>query len=118
MRISDCSSDVCSSDLLLLPDSVPDRAVSKAVKEGRLLVSEATMRELADVLAREKFDRYVSRAHRVTFLRVFGQVAEWVPIVQVIRACRDPRDDKFLALAVNGEADLIVTGDADRTSVV
>jgi putative PIN family toxin of toxin-antitoxin system len=30
-----------------------------------------------------------------------------------IRACRDPRDDKFLEVAVHGHADLIVTGDAD-----
>jgi predicted nucleic acid-binding protein len=30
-----------------------------------------------------------------------------------IRACRDPRDDKFLEVAVNGRADAIVTGDQD-----
>ena len=98
---------------LLLPDSVPDRAVRKAIMDGRLLVSDATMRELAEVLARRKFDRYVSVQHREAFLRLLGQLAEWVTIVQVVRACRDPRDDKFLELAVNGEADLLVTGDAD-----
>ena len=27
--------------------------------------------------------------------------------------CRDPTDDKFLDLAVNGRADLILTGDKD-----
>jgi predicted nucleic acid-binding protein len=32
---------------------------------------------------------------------------------QAIRACRDPKDDKFLELAVHGRADLIVTGDQD-----
>jgi predicted nucleic acid-binding protein len=30
-----------------------------------------------------------------------------------IAACRDPTDDKFLELAVNGHADLLVTGDGD-----
>jgi len=30
-----------------------------------------------------------------------------------IAGCRDPRDDKFLELAVSGDADLIVSGDAD-----
>ncbi len=34
-------------------------------------------------------------------------------IIHTIRACRDARDDKFLELAVNGEASLIITGDAD-----
>ncbi len=32
-------------------------------------------------------------------------------IEQMIRACRDPKDDKFLELAVNGEADCIVSED-------
>lgn len=98
---------------LLLPGSVPDRAARRAIMEGRLLVSDATMRELAEVLARNKFDRYVSLHHRETFLRLLGQAAEWIAIVQVVRACRDPRDDKFLELAVNGAADVVVTGDHD-----
>ena len=39
--------------------------------------------------------------------------AELVPIVTRVVACRDPTDDKFLELAVNGGADMIVTGDLD-----
>ena len=34
-------------------------------------------------------------------------------IQEKIQACRDVKDDKFLELAVNGNADVIVTGDAD-----
>ena len=40
-------------------------------------------------------------------------VAEFVPIIQVVRECRDPKDDKFLEVALNGRADVIITGDAD-----
>ena len=98
---------------LLLPDSVPARAVHKAVTEARLLVSDATLMELADVLSRAKLDPYVSIADRQQFLRLLGRISEMVPVVHTIRACRDPRDDKFLELAVNGEADIIVTGDDD-----
>jgi predicted nucleic acid-binding protein len=40
--------------------------------------------------------------------------AELVTITErIAAACRDPTDDKFLELAVNGRADLIVSGDAD-----
>jgi uncharacterized protein len=39
--------------------------------------------------------------------------AELVTIVEQITACRDPTDDKFLELAVNGHADAIVSGDLD-----
>jgi predicted nucleic acid-binding protein len=36
-----------------------------------------------------------------------------VSITERITACRDPRDDKFLELAMGGHADVIVSGDAD-----
>ena len=98
---------------LLIPDSVPGRAVRKAVDEAQLLVSEATLEELADVLARPKFDPYVSIADRQEFIRLLGRVAELVPITFTVRACRDPKDDKFLELVINGRADLIVTSDED-----
>jgi len=44
--------------------------------------------------------------------RIFSK-AELITIVERITACRDPTDDKFLELAVNGRADMIVTGDLD-----
>jgi putative PIN family toxin of toxin-antitoxin system len=47
------------------------------------------------------------------FLDNVWDAAELVPIPTPIRACRDPRDDKFLEVAVHGRADAIVTGDAD-----
>jgi putative PIN family toxin of toxin-antitoxin system len=96
---------------LLLPSAIPALAVRKAVETGQLLVSEPVLAELADVLSRQKFDRYVSIEDRQQFFRLLGRVAEIVPIVYTIHACRDPTDDKFLELAVNGSADLIVTGD-------
>ncbi|MDN5936568.1 MAG: putative toxin-antitoxin system toxin component, PIN family [Nitrosospira sp.] len=98
---------------LLIPESTPGHAVRKAIDEGLVLISEETIRELADVLARPKFDRYVTVRERQEFIRLLGRVAELVPIVRPVKACRDPRDDKFLTLAVNGEAQLIVSGDGD-----
>jgi putative PIN family toxin of toxin-antitoxin system len=98
---------------LLLPDSVPARAVHAVVTGAILLSSEATIAELAEVLAREKFDPYVGVPDRQQFLRLLSRVTEIVPVTHTVRACRDPRDDKFLELAVNGEATLIVTGDND-----
>jgi putative PIN family toxin of toxin-antitoxin system len=98
---------------LLVPDSLPGQVVRKAVDTAQLLVSEATLTELADVLSRSKFDAYVSIEDRQEFFRRLSRVAEVVQITYIIHACRDPKDDKFLELAVNGNADLIVTGDDD-----
>ncbi|HEV7136219.1 MAG TPA: putative toxin-antitoxin system toxin component, PIN family [Steroidobacteraceae bacterium] len=98
---------------LLLPESVPARAVRKAISEGQLLISDATLEELAAVLSRPKFDPYVSVEDRQEFIRVLNRVAERVEIISPVKACRDPKDDKFLEVVVNGEADLIMTGDKD-----
>ena len=98
---------------LLVPGSVPAQAVRRAVDQGQILASEATLEELADVLSRPKFDRYLTVSERQQFLRLFMRIAQWVPILPPVQACRDPRDDKFLALAVNGEAGVIITGDQD-----
>lgn len=98
---------------LLAAQSVPGLAVREARRNGRLLVSEATMNELAEVLARPQFDRYVSLENRKQFLRELGPRTEVVPIVRSVRECRDPEDDKFLEVALNGRANVIITGDAD-----
>jgi uncharacterized protein len=98
---------------VLLPQSIAGRAVRSAVDAGQLLVSEATMQELAEVVARAKFDPYLSIVERQEFIRLLGRIVELVPIVRQVRACRDPRDDKFLEVAINGRADLMITGDHD-----
>ena len=98
---------------LLVPRSVPAEAVRVAANRHVLLVSEALMSELADVLARRKFDAYATVVDRQHFLRLLGRIATMVPILHQVRACRDPKDDMLLELAISGEAHFIVTGDAD-----
>jgi putative PIN family toxin of toxin-antitoxin system len=98
---------------VVAPHSVPRQAVDQALDNGVLLFSTATMAELEEVLRRPKFDRYVSREDRAIFLSQLQAPAEFVPIVQLVRECRDPKDDKFLEVALNGRADVIITGDAD-----
>ncbi len=97
---------------MVFPPSVPRQAVDKALSDDVLLFSEFTMDELKEVLFRSKFDRYVSREERAIFLAQIGIAAQFVSIVQIVRECRDPKDDKFLELALNGSADVIITGDA------
>jgi uncharacterized protein len=98
---------------IILPLSVPRRAVDQALGRGVVLFSEAAMNELADVLLRKKLDHCVSREGRQRFLRELASAAEFVSIVRIVRQCRDPKDDKFLEVALNGRADVIITGDAD-----
>ncbi|OQW36953.1 MAG: hypothetical protein A4E19_14555 [Nitrospira sp. SG-bin1] len=98
---------------MLLNDSVPGQAVRKAITEDFILMSEDSLYELADVLSRKKFDRYLSVEDREEFVRLVLRVAEMVPIVTAVHECRDESDNRILEIAVNGNAALIVSGDRD-----
>jgi len=98
---------------LVLPTSVPRQAVDKALDVGVVLISESTLEEVAGVLARKKFDPYISRQECEAFLYQLTNTAEVVHATRIVRECRDHRDDKFLEVALNGQAGVIVTGDKD-----
>lgn len=93
--------------------SVPRQAFELAFRRGDVLVSSETLAELEEVLTRSKFDRYLSREKRVLFWANFLNLAKLVAITESVSICRDPKDDKFLSLAVSGGADFLVSGDAD-----
>src|SRR4051794_15179876 len=87
------------------------------LRDGRyvFLYSEATLNELIDVLGRPRMvQRYGMTADKVDAL--CGLVilrGEAVQPSQIITVCRDPKDNKFLEVAVTARADVIVTGDKD-----
>jgi putative PIN family toxin of toxin-antitoxin system len=92
--------------------SFPAVTLHLSKQHGILLKSDATERQLFDVLARPHFRRLVSPA-TLEWFRALMNAAELVTITERIVACRDPTDDKFLELAVNGGADRLVSGDVD-----
>jgi putative PIN family toxin of toxin-antitoxin system len=92
--------------------SLPALAVHVVEQRGTLLKSAATERQLFEVLARPRLAELIDQAS-VDWMRKLMAAAELVTITEHITACRDVTDDKFLELAVNGKADMIVSGDAD-----
>lgn len=98
---------------LLLTDSKPRKALHRALLEGNILLSYAGLAELYDVLSRKHLQRYLDEDDIQTFVAALTREAEWVDVDVHITACRDPKDDKFLELAVSGRATYIVTGDTD-----
>ena len=98
---------------LLLPTSIPRQALDQAFDIGLVIVSEATVTELADVLQRRRFDKYVREEARLHFLATFTRDTTLIAVTETITDCRDPKDNKFLEVAVSGQATVIVTGDRD-----
>jgi putative PIN family toxin of toxin-antitoxin system len=96
----------------LKESSWPNATVRWIGEFGGLLNSVVTEAQVFEVLQRPDFAPILSPAFLAGVQRMFA-AAELVTITRRVVACRDPTDDKFLELAVNGRADAIVAGDLD-----
>lgn len=84
-----------------------------------ILMSEATFAELVSRLDRPRFDRYREAEAWNLFLSELVELALWLEDAGTAAGVsRDPDDDKFLALAVTGQADAIISGDNDLLELV
>lgn len=97
---------------LLLPESKPRLALDLALK-GSLLLSSSVLVELNRVLSRERFRPYIEEEDTRRFIAALADQADLIEVNVAISACRDPKDNKLLELAVSGRASHIVTGDSD-----
>jgi putative PIN family toxin of toxin-antitoxin system len=98
---------------LLLADSVPSIALQEAERRGTILYSLSTIKELSEVLSRPKLARYIDPNAAAGFLARIHRSWKEIEILHSVEVCRDSKDDKFLDLALNGDASVIVTGDED-----
>ena len=107
---------------VLRPSSVPRQAFISALGSHTLFVSPETIAELEQVLRRPKFDAYAALAERAAFFAKYSQETRLViPDTQSVQmadgACRDPKDCKFLALAMACSAGILVSSDDDLLSL-
>ena len=91
---------------------LPDLALYQAAQRCVLLKSAVTEAQFFEVMARPYLVPLIAPAARDWLAQLMAE-AELVAITERLAECRDPTDDKFLELAVNGQADLIMTGDKD-----
>lgn len=97
----------------LLPRSRMARLVALAVANFVIAQNEATWEELISRIEREKFDRYFGDDGRLKFMSGLAQLVQFFDSVATVQVSRDPDDDKFIGLAMDARASLIVSGDAD-----
>ena len=94
--------------------SIPAQALLKARKNNHIILSSRfTLAELRMTILNSKFDKYVSLSKRIGFCETYASGSHIIPISASILACRDPKDNMFLELAVSGNASYIITGDND-----
>jgi putative PIN family toxin of toxin-antitoxin system len=84
-----------------------------------ILMSESTFGELVSRLDRPKFERYREPEAWNLFLSELVELALWHEDAGTATGIsRDVDDDKFLALAVTGQADAIISGDGDLLELI
>jgi len=98
---------------VLLAGSIPRQTFDKALDRGKIVLSVPTLLELAEVLSRKKFNKYLLEEERMRFLVALLKEAELVHVTEEVTDCPDDKDNKFLELAVCAKARCIVSGDND-----
>ncbi|CAN5414069.1 hypothetical protein BH20BAC1_BH20BAC1_15110 [soil metagenome] len=98
----------------LIPDSISRKALNKAIDLGKIAASDRTQEELIEVLFRKKFDKYfIKDEERLLFIDKIEVHAILFTTEIVITDCRDPKDNKFLELAISSNASCIISGNKD-----
>lgn len=89
-------------------------------QQATVLYSTETVHELGTVLAQERFSKYTNDDEITALVRWIFEAGEWISFTDQndtytgnYASSRDPKDDKFLALAIVGKADYLVSGDKD-----
>ena len=83
---------------LLIKNSISRKAFDLAVNQYSIVSSKECFEELNDVLGRKKFEKYFT-------------LVEFFEVGIIVSDCKDPKDNKFLALALESKSKIIVSGD-------
>ncbi len=94
-------------------ESKASAKLDKAIDAFQLIASELVVIEYTAVFNRKKFDSYLPLAVRDEFIADLMGILEIIRVKAELSICRDPGDNKFLDLAVQGNAKYIISGDDD-----
>lgn len=95
----------------------PDRLLWLVTEQrASLVVSPLLVEELGEVLARQKFRRWISQQDADAYVESLQRLARTLPDPpeeEWVRVCRDPDDDYLVALTASSDATILVSGDRD-----
>ena len=89
--------------------------ILEAWRAGRfqVVVSKPLLAELAEVWQRPRLRKHIADQDAQDLLEQLRWSAVLVELTTTAPECRDPKDRPFLATAIDGGADAIVSGDGD-----
>ena len=79
----------------------------------RLVFSNELLEEFLTVVRRPKFEKYFSQENLNELFRLFDKYGELTEVAIQITECRDIKDNFLLSLAVESNANFLISGDSD-----
>ena len=101
----------------ILPRSRLATVLIVAAERFVIAQNEATWNEMLSRIEREKFDRYFGDNGRLVYLSKLAQLVQFFDMVSSEQVSRDADDDKFVSLALDAGARIIVSGDRDLKDI-
>ncbi len=89
--------------------------IDRLFKDNKLtlLFSQELLDEFVEVAQRPKFEKYFSTNDLQDLLSQIRIKADFIYVTTFIDVCRDKKDNFLLALAIDGKATYLITGDTD-----
>ena len=98
----------------ILPNSLTGQRMKRLAADKRMtfVFSQALKEELRAVLQRPKFRKYITAKNLAVF-RAYVDAFPTTPVTSAVELCRDPKDNFLLNLALDSQADYLLSGDED-----
>jgi putative PIN family toxin of toxin-antitoxin system len=77
------------------------------------ICSETLFDEITQTIRKLKIRKQIEVTDEKDFLQTLWQNSEMIKVHSAVDLCRDPKDNFLLALAKDGSADYLITGDKD-----
>jgi uncharacterized protein len=82
-------------------------------EEARLLFSKELIAEINQTITKPKLKKYFGTNALEEMLLAFDPFIDFIEVKSIVTLCRDEKDNFLLALAKDGDADYLLTGDKD-----
>jgi uncharacterized protein len=79
----------------------------------RLLFSSELITEIQETITKPRLKKYFRTNAVEEMLSAFDPFIDLIEVESIVTVCRDPKDNFLLALAKDGKADYLLTGDND-----
>ena len=86
-------------------------------EKARLLFSTALITEIQETIKKPRLKKYFGTSALEEMLSAFEPFIDLIEVESIVTICRDPKDNFLLALAKDGKADYLLTGDNDLLSL-